>query len=70
MPEYQLDAVSPFLDNFKTSRPQDIRKLNLGGRAFPDISAQATGITVVVGGTKIRGVAGNSLRTFGKSKIK
>merc|ERR1712039_956740 len=57
MPEYQKDAVAKYLK--QQGLPPNSRGYNTSGRAYPDISAQATNF-IVVAGLPIPGVAGTS----------
>merc|ERR1719221_2183983 len=57
MPGYQKDAVAKYLS--QEGLPPSSRGYNTSGRAYPDISAQATNF-IVVAGLPISGVAGTS----------
>jgi len=57
MPGYQKDAVAKYLS--QEGLPPTSRGYNTSGRAYPDISAQATNFIVIAGGTE-PGVAGTS----------
>jgi tripeptidyl-peptidase-1 len=58
MPDYQKEAVDAYLKSDKL--PPASRGYNVSGRAYPDISAQATDFTVVANGIPNPGVAGTS----------
>merc|ERR1719321_1569325 len=58
MPAYQKEAVEKYLTYNKL--PAKSRGYNVSGRAYPDISAQATDFTVVANGLPNPGVAGTS----------
>jgi len=59
MPEWQKDAVAKYLT--QDGLPdQSQRHYNTSGRAYPDISAQASGYTVFDRGIPMPGVAGTS----------
>jgi len=59
MPEWQKDAVANYLT--QDGLPdQSQRQYNTSGRAYPDISAQASGYTVYDHGIPMPGVAGTS----------
>ncbi|CAE7571203.1 SED2 [Symbiodinium natans] len=57
MPDYQKEAVSAYLKN--EDLPSKSRRYNVTGRAYPDISAQATRF-VVIAGLPMPGVSGTS----------
>jgi len=57
-PDWQKDAVEKFLST-STHLP-DKSRYNQTGRGFPDVSALATGFTVVNNGATMSGVAGTS----------
>merc|ERR1712151_198537 len=57
MPDYQKDAVATYLK--KEGLPPASRGYNTSGRAYPDISAQATNF-IVIAGLPIPGVSGTS----------
>merc|ERR1712216_749090 len=59
MPDYQTAAVHKYMSNTK-SIPPSSRGYNVSGRAYPDISAQASGFTVVSNRIPEPGVAGTS----------
>merc|ERR1712048_806537 len=57
MPDYQKDAVAAYLK--KDGLPDaGKRQYNISGRAYPDISAQASDFTVAVNRFPLPGVAG------------
>jgi tripeptidyl-peptidase-1 len=57
-PSWQTSAVSEYFSS--ASGVPDKSKFNATGRAFPDVSAQAVGFTVVNNGMTMPGVAGTS----------
>ncbi|CAE7682935.1 tpp1 [Symbiodinium sp. CCMP2592] len=57
MPDYQKDAVAAYLKN--EGLPPKSRGYNVSGRAYPDISAQATRF-LVIAGLPVPGVSGTS----------
>eukprot|EP00656_Telonema_subtile_P007423 TRINITY_DN13489_c0_g1_i1.p1 TRINITY_DN13489_c0_g1~~TRINITY_DN13489_c0_g1_i1.p1 ORF type:complete len:326 (+),score=94.10 TRINITY_DN13489_c0_g1_i1:129-1106(+) len=57
-PSWQADAVKGYMAG--AGLPAATRGYNVSGRAYPDISAQATGFTVVVNRIPMPGVAGTS----------
>ena len=60
-PAYQKSAIAAYLKAGATTSGFPKSKLyNASGRAYPDVSAQATGFTVVAGGGVQPGVAGTS----------
>jgi len=59
MPDYQKAAVQAYMSS-GASIPPKTRGYNAAGRAYPDISAQATGFTVVSNRIPEPGVAGTS----------
>lgn len=62
MPEWQQDAVAMYLT--QDGLPdQNKRQYNTSGRAYPDISAQASQYIVIDHGLPIPGVAGTSCAT-------
>lgn len=59
VPDYQAAAVAGYLKSGKVPS-QTKYKYNVSGRAYPDVSAQATDFTVYAGGYPQSGVAGTS----------
>ncbi|KAJ7753566.1 peptidase S8/S53 domain-containing protein [Mycena metata] len=50
MPQYQRAAVNSFLEKLKKTNPEQLRHFNPGGRAYPDISANANNFVTVENG--------------------
>merc|ERR1711865_895718 len=68
MPEWQKDAVAKYLT--ESGLPdQDKRQYNTSGRAYPDISAQASMFIVIDNGVVEPGVAGTSCASPAASGI-
>jgi len=68
MPDWQKDVVSKYLT--QSGLPdQSQRQYNTSGRAYPDISAQASKFVVYDNGSASRGVAGTSCATPAASGI-
>jgi len=62
MPAYQTEAVSGYMKDAKDTLP-DTTYYNITGRAYPDVSALATGFVIVVNRLPFPGVAGTSCST-------
>ncbi|KAJ7203774.1 peptidase S8/S53 domain-containing protein, partial [Mycena pura] len=49
-PQYQKAAVDSYLANLRKTNPQQLKHFNAGGRAYPDISANANNFVAVEDG--------------------
>lgn len=68
MPDYQADAVKSYISS-ASDLPDKKYGYNTSGRAYPDISAQATNYIVVANGFPNPGVAGTSCATPAASGV-